>query len=77
MEAIINTVDLNLHKRGFNVFDIQSGVFIQKLAEFFKDKNIIRTPSKVKKTQKKIKQLKKKYTTNVVWTNKFPISDKL
>jgi len=35
-----------MHKRGFNVLDIQSGVFIKKLAEFFKDKNIIRTPTK-------------------------------
>ena len=58
MEAIINTVDLNLHKRGFNVFDIQSGQFIQALAEFFKDKNIIRTPSKVN-LKAKIKKNKK------------------
>lgn len=44
----MNTIELNKHKRGYNVFDIQSSVLIKKLAEFFKDKNIVQPPTKVK-----------------------------
>jgi hypothetical protein len=40
-------MEINKHKRGFNVLDIQSNSYIKKLAEFFKDKNIIHPPAKV------------------------------
>ena len=43
-EALIKSIELNLKKTGFTVLDAQSNELINKLAEFFKEKNIIKMP---------------------------------
>jgi small subunit ribosomal protein S19e len=42
-EAIVQSVDIN-KKKGGNVLDVCSNLFIQKLAEFFKEKDLIKLP---------------------------------
>ena len=43
-EALIKTIELNQKKTGYTVFDAPANDLINKLAEFFKEKNIIKLP---------------------------------
>merc|ERR1711990_409222 len=46
MEAIIAGVEVN-KKKGGNVLDVHSQSFIKKLAEFFKEKDLLKVPKKM------------------------------
>ena len=43
-EALIKSIELNQKKKGFTVLDVPSSQFINELATFFKEKNIIKVP---------------------------------
>lgn len=43
-EALINSIEINQKKSGFTVFDVPANKFINELAAFFKEKNIIKLP---------------------------------
>ena len=43
-EALIKSIVLNQKKKGFTVLDVPSSQFINELATFFKEKNIIKVP---------------------------------
>ena len=43
-EELIKSIDINLKKSGFSVLDVPSNKFINQLAAFFKEKNIIKIP---------------------------------
>ena len=43
-EAVIKSIELNQKEKGFTVLDIPSAKFINELATFFKEKNIIKVP---------------------------------
>ena len=43
-EALIKSIELNQKQKGFTVLDIPSAKFINQLATFFKEKNIIKVP---------------------------------
>ena len=43
-EALIKSIELNQKEKGFTVLDIPSAKFINELATFFKEKNIIKVP---------------------------------
>ena len=43
-EALINSLEINQKKHGFTVLDVPSSQFINALATFFKEKNIIKIP---------------------------------
>jgi hypothetical protein len=43
-EQVLANVDINKNRKGWNVLDVQSNQFIKKLAEFFKEKNLIKLP---------------------------------
>ena len=43
-EALIKSIELNQKKAGYTVFDAPANDLINKLAEFFKEKNIIKLP---------------------------------
>ena len=43
-EALINTIEVNQKKAGFTVLDAPSNKFVNQLAAFFKEKNIIKVP---------------------------------
>ena len=43
-EALIKSIVLNQKKKGFTVLDVPSSQFINELATFFKEKNIIKMP---------------------------------
>ena len=43
-EALINSLEINQKKHGFTVLDVPSSQFINALATFFKEKNIIKMP---------------------------------
>ena len=43
-EALIKSIELNQKQKGFTVLDIPSAKFINELATFFKEKNIIKVP---------------------------------
>jgi len=45
VEKVIKSIQINEHKKGVNVFDVPSNTFIRKLAEHFKEKNLIKLPS--------------------------------
>ena len=43
-EALINSIEINQKKSGFTVLDVPSNKFINQLASFLKEKNIIKIP---------------------------------
>ena len=43
-EALIKSIEINQKEKGFTVLDVPSGKFITTLAEYFKEKNIIKVP---------------------------------
>ena len=43
-EALINSIEINQKKSGFTVLDVPANKFINELAAFFKEKNIIKVP---------------------------------
>ena len=43
-EELIKSIDINLKKTGFSVLDVPANKFINQLAAFFKEKNIIKIP---------------------------------
>jgi len=43
-EALIKSIEINQRQKGFTVLDVPSGKFIGALAEYFKEKNIIKLP---------------------------------
>ena len=43
-EALIKSIEINQKQKGFTVLDVPSGQFINALASFFKEKNIIKIP---------------------------------
>ena len=43
-ENLIQTIEINQKKSGFTVFDVPANKFINELAAFFKEKNIIKLP---------------------------------
>ena len=43
-EELIKSIDINLKKSGFSVLDVPANKFINQLAAFFKEKNIIKIP---------------------------------
>jgi hypothetical protein len=45
VDKVIKSIQINEHKKGVNVFDVPSNTFIRKLAEHFKEKNLIKLPS--------------------------------
>ncbi len=44
-EALIKSIEINQKKAGFTVLDVPSNKFINQVAAFFKEKNIIKIPS--------------------------------
>ena len=45
VDTVIKSIQINEHKKGVNVFDVPTNTFITKLAEHFKEKNLIKLPS--------------------------------
>ena len=45
VEKVIKSIQINEHKKGVNVFDVPSSSFIRRLAEHFKEKNLIKLPT--------------------------------
>ena len=43
-EALINSIEINQKKSGFTVFDAPANKFVNQVAAFFKEKNIIKIP---------------------------------
>jgi small subunit ribosomal protein S19e len=43
-ESVISSININRNRKGWNVLDCPSNTFIKRLAEFFKEKNIIKLP---------------------------------
>ena len=43
-EALIKTIEVNQKKAGFTVLDVPANKFVNQLASFFKEKNIIKVP---------------------------------
>ena len=43
-EALINSIEINQKNKGFTVLDVPSNKFINQLASFLKEKNIIKIP---------------------------------
>ena len=43
-EALIKSIELNQKEKAFTVLDVQSSKFINELATYFKEKNIIKVP---------------------------------
>ena len=43
-DALINSVEINKTKKGVTVLDVPSNAFINELASFFKEKNVIKLP---------------------------------
>ena len=43
-DALISSVDINKTKKGVTVLDVPSNAFINELASFFKEKNVIKLP---------------------------------
>lgn len=43
-EALINSIEINQKKSGFTVLDAPANKFINQVASFFKEKNIIKLP---------------------------------
>ena len=43
-EALINSIEINQKKTGFTVLDVQANKFVNQVAAFFKEKNIIKLP---------------------------------
>ena len=43
-DALISSIDVNKTKKGVTVLDVPSNAFINELASFFKEKNVIKLP---------------------------------
>jgi hypothetical protein len=43
-DAVLANVEINKNRKGWNVLDVQANIFINKVAEFFKEKNLIKVP---------------------------------
>ena len=43
-DALISSIDINKTKKGVTVLDVASNAFINELASFFKEKNVIKLP---------------------------------
>ena len=43
-EELIKSVEINLKNKGFSVLDVPANKFINQVAAFFKEKNIIKIP---------------------------------
>ncbi len=43
-EAVVSGVEINKNRKGWNVLDVPANTFIKKVAEFFKEKNLIKVP---------------------------------
>ena len=43
-EALINSIEINQKKAGFTVLDVPANKFVNQVAAFFKEKNIIKLP---------------------------------
>ena len=43
-EALIKSIGINQKEKGFTVLDVPSHIFINELAKYFKEKNIIKVP---------------------------------
>ena len=43
-EALIKSIEINQKEKGFTVLDVPSHKFINELAKYFKEKNIIKVP---------------------------------
>ena len=43
-EALIKSIEINKKEKGFTVLDVPSSQFINALADYFKEKNIIKVP---------------------------------
>ena len=43
-EALIKSIEINQKEKGFTVLDVPSHIFINELAKYFKEKNIIKVP---------------------------------
>lgn len=43
-DALISSIEINKNKKGITVLDVNSNTFIKTLAEFFKEKNVIKLP---------------------------------
>ena len=43
-DALISSIDINKTKKGVTVLDVPSNAFINELASFFKEKNVIKLP---------------------------------
>ena len=43
-EALIKSIEINHKEKGFTVLDVPSHIFINELAKYFKEKNIIKVP---------------------------------
>ena len=43
-EALIDSIEINKNKKGFTVLDVPSNKFVNALASFFKEKNVIKLP---------------------------------
>ena len=43
-EALINPIEINQKKAGFTVLDVPANKFVNQVAAFFKEKNIIKLP---------------------------------
>ena len=44
-EAVINSLPINHRKNGTNAMDINSGLLIKRVAEFFKENDLIKIPN--------------------------------
>jgi glutathione peroxidase-family protein len=43
-DDLINSIEINKNKKGFTVLDVPSNKFVNALASFFKEKNVIKLP---------------------------------
>ena len=43
-DALISSIDINKTKKGVTVLDVPSNAFINELASFFKERNVIKLP---------------------------------
>ena len=43
-EALIKSIEINQKEKGFTVLDVPSNNFINALATYFKEKNVIKMP---------------------------------
>ena len=48
-EALIKSIEINQKKHGFTVLDVPSSQYINALATFFKEKNLLKIMKKIEK----------------------------